>query len=67
MDTLTFKASEDITLNSVTLERYGLSAADAIDSIWLEDVDGNKVTAEKSISTSKDTVTLSLKKDYKEM
>jgi hypothetical protein len=67
MDTLTFKASEDITLNSVTLERYGLSDATAIASIWLEDMDGNKVTSEKTISTSKDTVTLSLKKDYRDM
>ena len=52
MDTLTFKANEDITLNSVTLERYGLSDATAIASIWLEDEDGNKVTSEKTISTS---------------
>jgi hypothetical protein len=27
-------------------------------------MDGNKVTTEKSLSASKDTVTLSLKKDY---
>lgn len=65
LDTLTFKASEDITLNSITLERYGLSNADSIDAIWLEDEEGNEVTAQKSISTSKDTVTLSIKKDYK--
>jgi hypothetical protein len=65
LDTLTFKANEDITLNSVTLERYGLSNAESIDAIWLEDEDGNEVTAQKSISTSKDTVTLSIKKDYK--
>jgi hypothetical protein len=62
MDTLTFKASEDITLNSITLERYGYSTASSVASIWLEDLDGNKVTAEKSLSASKDTVTLSLKK-----
>ena len=67
LDTLVFEASEDVTLNSITLERYGLSNADSIDAIWLEDLDGNEVTAQKSISTSKDTVTLSLKKDYKEM
>jgi hypothetical protein len=67
LDTLTFKASEDITLNSITLERYGLSNADAIDAIWLEDADGNEVTAQKSLSSSKDTVTLSLKKGYKEI
>ena len=67
LDTLTFKANEDITLNSITLERYGLSDADSIDSIWLEDEDWNKVTAEKSLSTSKDQVTLSFKKDYKDM
>ena len=67
LDTLTFKANEDITLNSVTLERYGLSTSEAIEAIWLEDEDGNEVTAKKSISTSKDTVTLSLKKGYKEI
>jgi hypothetical protein len=27
-------------------------------------MDGNKVTSEKSLSPSKDTVTLTLKKDY---
>ncbi len=67
LDTLTFKASENITLKSVTLERYGLSTASSVASIWLEDMDGNKVTAEKSVSTSKDTVTLSLKKDYQDI
>ena len=67
LDTLTFAANENITLNSVTLERYGLSTSAAIASIWLEDEDWNEVTAHKSISTSKDTVTLSLKKDYKEI
>ena len=64
LDTLTFQASEEITLKSVTLERFGYSTASSVASIWLEDLDGNKVTAEKSLSASKDTVTLSLKKDY---
>ena len=64
LDTLTFKASEDITVKSVTLERYGYSNYDSIATIWLEDLDGNKVTSEKSLSPSKDQVTLSLKKDY---
>jgi hypothetical protein len=39
LDTLTFAANENITLNSVTLERYGLSTSAAIASIWLEDED----------------------------
>jgi hypothetical protein len=64
LDTLTFQASEEITLKSVTLERYGYSTSSSVASIWLEDMDGNKVTSEKSLSSSKDTVTLSLKKDY---
>ena len=64
LDTLTFKASEDITLKSITLERYGYSTPTSVASIWLEDKDGNKVTSEKSLSPSKDTVTLTLKKDY---
>jgi hypothetical protein len=64
LDTITFKASEDITLRSVTLERYGLSKYDSIESIWLENEDGVKITQEKTVSQSKDTVTLSIKKDY---
>ena len=64
LDTLKFQASEEITLKSVTLERYGMSKYNSIASIWLEDQDGNKITQEKTISQSKDTVTLSIKKDY---
>ena len=64
LDTLTFKTSEDITVKSITLERYGLSNANSIASIWLEDEEGNKITQEKTISQSKDSVTFSIKKDY---
>jgi hypothetical protein len=64
LDTITFKASEEITLRSVTLERYGLSKYDSVASIWLENEDGVKITQEKTVSQSKDTVTLSIKKDY---
>jgi hypothetical protein len=64
LDNLKFQASEEITLKSVTLERYGMSKYNSIASIWLEDQDGNKITQEKTISQSKDTVTLSIKKDY---
>ncbi|MBQ7074755.1 hypothetical protein IJM86_07085 [bacterium] len=65
LDTINFSTDEEITLNSITLERFGLSTAESIDSIWLEDTEGNIVTSEKSLSSSKDTVTLSLKKEYK--
>jgi hypothetical protein len=36
LDTITLKASEAITLNSVTLERYGYSDGDSVVSVWLE-------------------------------
>ena len=67
MDTITLKASEPITVNSITLERYGYSTANDVDAIWLEDGDGNKIADEKTLSPSKDTVTLKIKKEYREM
>ena len=36
LDTINFKASEAITLNSVTLERYGYSEDTDVAGIWLE-------------------------------
>ncbi len=66
LDTITLKASEAITLNSVTLERYGYSTADDIESVWLENADGTQISNPKSLST-KDTVNLTVKKDYKEL
>ena len=66
LDTITLRASEAITINSVTLERFGYSSAADIESVWLEDSLGNKITSERSLSSTKDTVTLNLKKDYKE-
>ena len=66
LDTITLRASEPITINSVTLERFGYSSAADIDSVWLEDSLGNKITSERSLSSTKDSVTLNLKKDYKE-
>ena len=65
LDVITFKASESITLNSITLERYGFSSYKDVANIWLENANGVKIANEKSISSSKDTVTLNLKKDYK--
>ena len=65
LDTLTLKVSEDVTVNSITLERYGYSTTADVDSIWLEDSEGNIISSEKSLSPSKDSVTLSLKKDYR--
>ena len=66
LDTITLKASEAITLNSVTLERYGYSTADEVEYVWLENADGTQISNPKNIST-KDTVTLTVKKDYKEL
>jgi hypothetical protein len=67
LDTITLKASEKITVNSITLERFGYSTASDVDVVWLEDGNGNKIADEKSLSTSKDTVTLKIKKEYRDM
>ena len=64
LDTLTFRASEKVTISKVVLERYGYSSANDVDAIWLEDEDGNVIADEKSLS--KDKVTLSIKKDYRD-
>ena len=66
LDTITLKTSEALTVNSITLERFGYSSADNV-SVWLEDAYGNTIADAKEVSTSKDTVTLKIKKDYKEM
>ena len=67
LDTLTLKASEPITLNSITLERYGYSTTEDVEKIWLEDSEGNIISSEKWLSASKDSVTLSIKKEYREI
>ena len=67
LDTITLKASEKITVNSITLERFGYSTVSDVDVVWLEDGNGNKIADEKSLSTSKDTVTLKIKKEYRDM
>jgi hypothetical protein len=67
LDTITLKASEAITVDSITLERFGYSTASDVDVVWLEDANGNKIADEKSLSSSKDTVTLKIKKEYREM
>ena len=66
LDTITLRTSEDLTVNSITLERYGYSSAENV-TVWLEDAYGNKIADSKDVSTSKDTVTLKIKKDYREM
>ena len=63
-DTLTFKASEKVTISKVVLERYGYSDASLVDEVWLEDQDGNVIADGKSLS--KDKATLSIKKDYRD-
>ncbi len=67
LDTISFKASEDgITLNSVTLERYGYANNGDITRVWLEDENGNEIAKAKPVG-KKGTVTLSIKSDYKEL
>ena len=64
LDTLVFKADEKITLEKITLDRYGYSSNEGV-TVWLEDQHGNKVTNEKT--STKDAITLTFKKDYKEI
>ena len=63
LDTITFKTSESVDINKITLERYGYSDAETVSGIRLEDQDGNVIAEAKSLT--KDKVTLSLKKGYK--
>jgi len=63
LDTITFKTSEDVEINKITLERYGYSKEEQITGIWLEDQDGNVIADSKTLS--KDKVTLNLKKNYR--
>ena len=51
LDTINFKASEAITLNSVTLERYGYSEDNDVVGIWLENSNGEKVANEKTLNS----------------
>jgi len=64
LDTITFKTSEDVTISSITLERYGYSTIDDVRSVQLEDEDGN-IIADAKEPNSKGQVKLTLKKDYK--
>jgi len=64
LDTITFDASEEISVNSITLEKFGLAKANAIEYIWLEDENGKEVANKKAVN-SKDLVSLSINKDYR--
>jgi hypothetical protein len=66
LDTLTFKTSEEVEITKVVLERYGYSAPSDVVNVWLEDSNGAKVAEEKEV-TSKDQVTLTIKKDYRKV
>ena len=63
LDTITFKTSEKVDINKITLERYGYSKADQVVEVRLEDQDGNVIADAKGLT--KDKVTLSLKKGYR--
>ena len=63
LDTITFKTSEAVDINKITLERYGYSKAEQVVEVRLEDQDGNVIADAKSLT--KDKVTLSLKKGYR--
>jgi hypothetical protein len=66
LDTLTFKTSEEVEISKVVLERYGYSAPTDVEAVRLENADGTIVADEKEV-TSKDQVTLSIKKDYRKV
>ena len=66
LDTLTFKTSEEVTLNKVVLEQYWYAGDDLIKNVWLEDEDGNVISNETK-PNSKGLVNLTLKKDYKKV
>ena len=63
LDTITFKTSEAVDINKITLERYGYSDASQVVEVRLEDQDGNVIADAKGLT--KDKVTLSLKKGYR--
>ncbi|MBR4634554.1 hypothetical protein IKO50_06530 [bacterium] len=63
LDTITFKTSEKVDINKITLERYGYSKANQVVEVRLEDQDGNVIADAKGLT--KDKVTLSLKKGYR--
>jgi hypothetical protein len=65
MDTLTFKTSEEVEITRITLERYGYSTSDDIESVWLEDENGTTISTDSATIDSKGQVKLSLKKDYR--
>ena len=66
LDTLTFKTSEEVTISSITLERYGYSTIDDVYTVQLEDEDGNVIADAKELN-SKGQVKLTLKKDYRKV
>ena len=65
LDTITLRASEAITLNSVSLERYGLSSYEDVKEVWLENANGERISQGEKSFNSKDVVTLTIKKDYR--
>ena len=66
LDTLTFKTSEEVTISSITLERYGFSTIADVATVQLEDEDGNIIADAKELN-NKGQVKLSIKKDYRKV
>jgi len=63
-DTIKFLTSEEIAISKVVLERYGYSKYDDIAYVRLEDGEWNIIADKKEVN-SKDSVSLTIKKDYK--
>ena len=64
LDTIKLSASEEISVEKVTLEKYGYSSNTWIE-VWLENEDGIEIATSKYMPTTKDEVTLTIKKDYR--
>ena len=64
LDTITLAASQDVTLDKVVLERYGYSSKTDIETVWLENSKGEKITNDGHVN-SKDEVSLNIKREYK--
>ncbi len=65
LDTLTFKTSEEVSISRVVLERYGYSTANNVESVWLEDEDGNIISNKTSSLNTKGQAKLTIDKKYR--
>ena len=65
LDTIKLNASEAINVEKVTLERYGYTKNAGV-KVWLENTDGVVISNEKELTTTKDDIALTIKKDFRD-